>query len=300
MNNMMFQDIRHLILIGTMFLGFLSGLMSVLLVLRSQSLMGDVLAHSTYPGVVLAFIMTRDASFLTLIIGALVANALALALIHALKSTSSLKMDAILALTLSSFFGVGRFLVSFFSRQPGFGQITRLDDFIFGSVATMIERDVQLIVIISLIIILVLLAAYRPIKMTLFDSMYSSTIMNKSWIIEFIISVMMSLIIVIGSRLVGAILMIALLVMPAIIARQWSSKFVNNLIIASVIGALSSLIGVYISFSLSRVPTGPLIVIVGFILMSLSLLMSNFTMWVHRQIVNKKQTHVVIKERNHE
>lgn len=276
----MFQDIRDVVLVGTLILGLTCGLFSVILVLKSQSMMGEVLSHATYPGVVLAFVLTQSAQLVHLIAGAMVANGVAIAFTHALKNTTTLKSDTILAIVLSSFFGIGRFIVSVFSRQPGFGQITRLDDFIFGSAATIVESDVHIIIIVSAMSILFLILTYSSLKMMLFDAVYAKSVMNTSKIIDFLLLVLLSLVIVVGARLVGTILMIALLVIPALIARQWSAHFAYNFMIAGAIGSLTTVVGVLISFKMENMPTGPIIVIVAFAILGVSIVSRLFVAWL--------------------
>lgn len=282
----MFQDIREVVLVGTLILGLTSGIFSVILVLKSQAMLGEVLAQATYPGVVLTFIFTQSTQLSHLIVGAMIANGVAIVLTNALLTTSNLKTDAIFALVLSSFFGIGRFFVSLFARQPGFGQISRLDDFLFGSAATIVEGDVNAIIFVSIICVLFLIITYPYLKIIIFDAVYAKSVMNNTKIIDFFLLVVLSLVIVVGARLVGIILMIALLVIPALIARQWSTHFLHNILIAGMIGALVTFIGVYISFEMVNTPTGPIIVVVAFTILVGSFICQHLIMWYKKLKTN--------------
>ena len=107
-----------------------------------------------------------------------------------------------------------------------------------------------------------LILFYKEIKLFLFDEIYARTIGIKTVLLYGIILVMTMGIIAAGLKLVGAILISSLLIIPAITALQWSNKFSKVLIIAGVTGGISALIGTYISTVYDGMSTGATIILV--------------------------------------
>lgn len=263
MFDLLSNGVVQVVLLGTMLLGLVSGVLGVFLLLRRQALIGDALSHSTLPGVVIAFMITTSKDLNVLLIGATVSAIIAMFLMRLIKKYSKLENDAILALILSSFFGLGRFLISLVSRNPEYSK-ARLDDFIFGSAATMIERDVLVLIVVSVIVLLLIILFWRHLKLHTFDRLFYQTLGFSDKFVEFLISTMTILVIVSGIRSVGVILMSALLIVPGVAARQFSHDLRINVVLAGVIGTLTAFSGTLISVAYpGSIPTGPVIVVVG-------------------------------------
>lgn len=257
------NGVVRVVLLGTMTLGLVSGVLGVFTLLRKQALIGDALSHATLPGVVLMFIFTSSKDIGVLVVGAAFSAAVALLLMRLIKKYSVLENDAILALILSSFFGLGRFLISLIARDPQFSK-AKLDDFIFGSAATMIERDVWTLLIVVIIVFVLMMVFWRHLKLQTFDSEFYQSLGYSNTFMEFLVAFMMILVIVSGIRFVGVILMSSLLIVPGIAARQLSNHLNTNVVLAGMIGALSAFLGTLYSVSVpGGMPTGPVIVVVG-------------------------------------
>ncbi len=295
--NLLSNGVVRVVLFGTLTLGLVSGTLGVFTILRKQALIGDALSHSTLPGVVLMFVFTTSKNVSVLIIGAAVSAGVAMLLMRWIKSHSILENDAILALTLSSFFGFGRFLISLVSRYPDYSKV-KLDDFIFGSAATIIERDVYTLVVVCLLVLALILLSWRHLKLATFNSDFYESLGFSSTIIEFLMAFMTILVIVVGIRTVGVILMSALLIVPGLAARQWSDRLVIFVLLAAIFGSLSALIGTIYSVTFpGGLPTGPVIVIVGTMFALVSILISP----KHGLIAKELQhlTHRKNLEKNH-
>jgi len=266
------NGVVRVVLLGTLFLGILSGILGVFTLLKKQALIGDTLSHATLPGVVLMFIFTTSKNISVLLIGAAISAALAMGIMMLIKKYSKINNDAILALILSSFFGLGRFLISLISRNPKYSG-ARLDDFIFGSAATIIESDVITLMVVLLVVLVIIIFTWRNLKLQTFDKDFYQSVGYSNLLIDFIMSFMTILVIVVGIRTVGVILMSALLIVPGLAARQWSDKLLINVILAGVFGALASVFGTLYSVSYEGgIPTGPVIVIIGTAIAIISLL----------------------------
>lgn len=248
---------------GTFLLASIAGAVGCITVLKGQSLIGDAIGHSAFPGIILSFMlfMQRDPVLLTL--GAAVSGTTAFMLIQTIKENSKLELDAILAVILSSFFGVGMVLKSYIQGNSSYKSVAQsgLSSYIFGQAAYIMKDDVKLIVCLGIPTLILLILFYKEIKLFLFDEIYARTIGIKTVLLYGIILIMTMGIIAAGLKLVGAILISSLLIIPAITAMQWSEKFSRVLVIAGAVGGISALIGTYLSTVYDGMSTGATIIL---------------------------------------
>lgn len=249
---------------GTFLLAAIAGAVGCITVLKGQSLIGDAIGHAAFPGIVLSFMLFMQREPVLLTLGAVVSGTTAFILIQVIKENSKLKLDAILAVVLSSFFGVGMVLKSHIQGNSTYKDAAQsgLSSYTFGQAAYIMKDDVKLIVYVGIPILVLLILFYKEIKVFLFDEIYASTIGIKTVLLYGIILVMTMGIIATGLKLVGAILISSLLIIPAITALQWSDKFGWVLIIAGVVGGVSALIGTYISTAYEGMSTGATIILI--------------------------------------
>ena len=249
---------------GTFLLAAIAGAVGCITVLKGQSLIGDAIGHAAFPGIILSFMLFMQREPVLLTLGAVASGATAFMLIQVIKENSKLKLDAILAVVLSSFFGVGMVLKSYIQGNSNYKDAAQsgLSSYIFGQAAYIMKDDVKLIVYIGVPTLVLLVLFYKEIKLFLFDEIYASTIGIRAVLLYGIILVMTMGIIATGLKLVGAILISSLLIIPAITALQWSDKFSRVLIIAGVVGGVSALIGTYISTAYDGMSTGATIILI--------------------------------------
>ena len=194
--------------------------------------------------------------------------------IQTINANSKLDLDAILAVILSSFFGFGMVLNSHIQGNPDYAGASQsgLQNYIFGQAAYIMSEDVRIILFVGVISLLLLILFYKEIKVFLFDETYSKTIGLKTTLLYGIILLMTMSIIATGLKLVGAILISSLLIVPAITAMQWSNKFHIVLIIAGLTGGVSAFIGTYISTAYNGMSTGATIILIMSIFALISLI----------------------------
>ncbi|HLS99991.1 MAG TPA: metal ABC transporter permease [Acholeplasma sp.] len=271
MNDFLSNYILILVLVGTMLLGAVAGLLGVFTILRKQALIGDALSHAALPGVVLSFIFFHEKSMIVLIFGAAIAAFVAIFLMQLIKKYSKIKNDAILAIILSSFFGFGQVLLSLIRNEAGASQ-AGLDHFIFGQAAAISTSDILTIAASLVIVLIILTILWRHIKLFIFNEAYYQSLGFNPVFVRMILSVLTVLIVVVSIKSVGVILMSALLIAPGVAARQWSQKLFFNVLLAGIFGAISGLIGTILSANISKLPTGPVIVISASLIVIVSLL----------------------------
>lgn len=250
----------QVVLVATIILGAVCGGFGVFTILNKQALVGDALSHAALPGVVLSFIFIREKNMPLLVLGAFLAALIAMGLMHIIKKYSVIKSDAALALLLSSFFGFGQVLMSWIRNDAGANQ-AGLDHFIFGQAAAILREELIFMVWVLIIVVFVVVILFKHFKLYIFDRTYYQSLGFNPNIIRVIFTVLTVVVVVVSIQTVGVILMSALLIAPGVAARQWSSKFMINILLASIFGAISGVIGTISSATVSGLPTGPVIVI---------------------------------------
>ena len=261
------------ITLGTAVLGAVTGMLGSFAVLRKQSLLGDAISHAALPGIAIAFLITGAKDSNILLLGALVSGLIGTFWIRGIISKTHLKSDTALGLILSLFFGFGMLLLTFIQKQPNANQ-AGLDKYLFGQAATLLERDVWMMTIVTGICLFVLLLFWKEFKILLFDADYTKTLGFNTKFIDILITTFIVLAIVLGLQTVGVVLMSAMLLAPAAAARQWTNSLGVMVFLAAIFGAFSGVFGTAISASQNNLSTGPVIVIVAGIFVLVSFIFS--------------------------
>lgn len=253
-----------IVAIGTVLLAVAAGAVGCITVLKGQSLIGDAIGHSSFPGIVLAFMLFMQRNPVILLIGAIISGSIAFIFIQVINRNSKVDLDAILAVVLSSFFGFGMVLKSHIQGNPDYRGASQsgIQNYIFGQAAYIMSKDIKIILCVSIPALIILTLFYKEIKLFVFDENYAKTIGLNTKLINGIILVMAMSLIAAGLKFVGAILISSLLIVPAITALQWSNKLSTVLIISGITGGISSLIGTYLSTVYNGMSTGPSIILV--------------------------------------
>lgn len=259
--------------LGAMLIGAISGFLGSFAVLRRQALLGDAMSHAALPGIALAFLITGQRDPFSLLIGAAVAALVAALWLLTVVRTTRIKDDAALALTLAVFFGFGLVLLSYLQRQPHAAQ-AGLKSFLFGQAAALIERDLWAMLAIGLPALFLVLIFWPQVKLISFDPDFARSLGVPVRRFEVLLTGIIIVAIVIGLQTVGVVLMSAMLIAPAVAARQWTNRLEYMVVLAAGFGALASLIGAWISTLGEGLTTGPLIVLVMSLFTMLSLLLA--------------------------
>lgn len=246
-------------------LGAACGAVGVFLLLRRRSLVADALAHAALPGVCMGFLLAvalgMDARSLGILLpAAAVAGAMSVASIHALTRLPRVREDAAIGIVLSVFFAVGVVLLGVIQGLP-VSQKAGLNHFIFGHAATMSASDGRAILIASLITIAVLVVCFKELRLLCFDSSFAGGMGFSRIALDGILMSLVTLLTVIGLHAVGALLIVALLIIPAAAARFWTDRLGLTTVIATLIGGIGAYIGAASSAAEANVPTGPAIVL---------------------------------------
>lgn len=261
----------RIVAVGSAFLGIMSGVLGSFAVIRKESLLGDAVSHSALPGIALAFLLTNNKNTEVLLLGALLSGLLATFLILFIIKYSKIKFDSSLALILSVFFGIGMVLLTYIQKSPNANQ-AGLEKFIFGQASTLLKRDVIIMGVTGFILLSLVILFWKEIKLVSFDGDYAESLGFSRTKVTILLFGMMVVTIIIGLQTVGVILMSAMLTSPGVAARQWTDKLSVMVILSAIFGAISGILGTILSSLASKLPTGPMIVIVisGIVILSLT------------------------------
>lgn len=279
--------------IGSIFMCMTAALVGVLVFLRRQSMLGESLSHAAYPGVIGGIIGAGVLSLsdgeegllsALVLIGAFFTAVLALLAIHYLCQKLKLKSDSALCFILAAFFGIGITLAS--QTQFAFSHLYRQGQmYLYGQTATMTDAHIAIYFLLFLFVLSVIVFFYKELQTVTFDRQYASSLGMPVTLIDSVIYFIIVLAIVVCIRSVGVVLMSAMLIAPAVSARQYTYKLPLIFALASLIGLVSGFLGNYFSVEGSlylmerynqkvTLPTGPMIVVVAFCISLISLLYS--------------------------
>jgi len=260
------------VLIGMVFMCSGAAVVGVFMYLQKRALIGDTVSHAILPGICLAFMFTQTKDPLFLLIGATLSGLLGLFSVNYLARHTHIKPDAALAIVLSVFYGLGILLLTFIQKSGSAAQ-SGLDKFLFGKAAALVQEDVIVFGISSLVLITTVIMWYRPLKIITFDRDFAVTSGIRVKWLEGMLYFLTVLAIAIGIQAIGVVLMAALLIAPAVAARYWTHKLNWILILAVIFAAISGMIGAYISYLIPKMPTGPWVVVILALFAFLSLLL---------------------------
>lgn len=255
--------------LGSALLGLISGVLGCFAVLRKQSLLGDGVSHAALPGVVMAFILLQSKNTEVLLLGALLSGLLATFIILGIVRYSRIKFDSALALVMSVFFGLGLVLLTYVQKIPNSNQ-AGLNRFIFGQASTLFQKDIIIMAICGAVLLFLVGLFWKEFKLFSFDSDFAQSLGFSPKYLNLLLSFMIVLAIIIGLQTVGVILMSAMLIAPAVAARQWTKRLWVMVLLSAIFGAISGVVGTALSSLYAKLPTGPAIVVCVsvFVLMS--------------------------------
>ena len=241
--------------------GAICAFLSVYLMLKGWSLIGDALSHSIVPGVAGAYMLG-----LPFALGAFVAGGLAAGTMLFLNQRTGLKEDTIIGLIFTSFFGLGLFMVSISPASVSIQTIT------MGNILSITPGDTLQLAIIGFVTLIILLAKWKDLMITFFDEDHAKSIGLKTGLLKAIFFILLSASCVAALQTVGAFLVIALVVTPGATAFLLTDRFPVLLILSVLIGSITSFVGAYLSFFVDGATGGLIVSLQTFIFLTVFLL----------------------------
>lgn len=258
------------VLVGSILLGFASGIIGSFVLLKKQSLISDAMAHAALPGVCMAYLIFQMKSVPILLAGAAVTSLIATHSIQSIVDKSRIKTDAAIGIVISVFFGLGIVLLTYI-QQHSAGNHAGLDTFIFGQAASLVKSDVELIAIGALVLIIITALFFKEFKISIFDPQFAKGMGLPVTFFNGVLLFLVVAVVVIGIQMVGVVLIAALLITPPISARYWTDRLGWMTILAGIFGAISGVSGAVLSTVIHNLPTGSIIVLSASIIFLFSL-----------------------------
>ncbi len=248
------------VVMGAAMLGLVSGVLGCFAVLRKQSLLGDTLSHAALPGVCLGFIIAGGREMGSILAGALFTGSLAALVMLLLTRMSRLKTDAALGISLSVFFAIGVVLLTYIQGTGNASQ-GGLDAFLFGQAAATLRSDLWIMAGVSGVALVLVGGLWKEFKLVSFDAEFAATQGLPVTLLEALMTVMIALAVVVGLQMVGVVLMAAMVIAPAVAARQWANKLETMVMLSALFGIVGGVTGALISALGPGLATGPLIIL---------------------------------------
>jgi manganese/iron transport system permease protein len=234
------------------------GVVGCYVVLRGMAFIGDAVAHAVFPGLAAAFVLGGS-----LVLGGIVAGVLTSVLVATFSQNRRLKEDSIIGVFFVAAFALGVVIIS---RAPGYAG--SLQQFLFGSITGIPDRDVYVVAGSGILILGALFALHKELVTISLDRETARALGVKVFWLDLVLYVLVTLAVVVSVQTIGNILVLALLITPAATARMLTDRLGVMMALAPAIGAVAALVGLYLSWSWD-LPTGGTIVLVatgGFLL----------------------------------
>lgn len=267
LQEMLAYDFVWRALIVGLLVSLCSALLGVSLVLKRYSMIGDGLSHVGFGALALA--LAFNWAPLAVAIPIVVVAAL---LLLRLSENSKIRGDAAIALISTSALALGVFVISVTK-----GMNVDINNYMFGSILAMTSSDVYLSVVLSILVMCVFCLCYNRIFAVTFDEQFARATGTRVNLFNTILALLSAITIVLGMRMMGALLISSLVIFPSLASMQVFKTFRQVVISSAILSTICFLVGLYTSFVLAT-PTGASIVITNMLMFGLCC----FAGWLRR------------------
>lgn len=238
-----------------------ASLLGVSLVLKRYSMIGDGLSHVGFGAIAVATAFNWAPMEFTIPVVIIAAF-----LLLRLSENSSIKGDSAIAIISTGALAFGILVASMTT-----GMNTDINSYLFGSILAMTLNDVMLSVALSAVVIVLFVLFYNKIFAVTFDETFSNATGIRANVYNMLIAILTAITIVLGMRMMGALLISSLIIFPALTSMRVCKHFKTVVIVSAVISIICFLLGLIISYFFST-PTGATVVVINigiFILFSI-------------------------------
>ena len=239
-------------LIVSVIVGVMCPVLGAYVITRGRAFMGDALAHSVLPGMVVAFLLGISPFF------AAVPTGIALALLMgAVARRTGISEDTSIGIVFAGMFALGLVMLSKSTNVN-----VNIEDLLLGQVLGVLQTEVYVSLALAAVVLVGLYAFHRQLVYTTFDPIGASVVGIKTNLVEYVLLTLLALVIVIGIQAAGIVLVMAMLITPAATAYLLARRFVGVMVIGAVIGSISAVAGLYLSYY-ADLPSGPAMALVA-------------------------------------
>lgn len=246
-----YEFVRHAIL-ASIFASIVCGVVGVIIVEKKLVMMSGGIAHTSYGGVGLGYLLGFEP-----IIGAFVISISAALGIGYIKRKGGTQSDVVIGLFWSLGMALG---IVFIAMMPGYPP--DLSSYLFGSLLAVTQMDLILIGVLTVVVVLAVVVMFSYWKAYLFDDEFAKILGINTTVMEYLLFVLIAMSVVVLIRVVGIILILALFTAPTAIAEFFTSSLHKRMLASVGIGMFFSLTGLWIS-SLINIPSGAVIIILA-------------------------------------
>ena len=235
-----------------------SALLGVSLVLKRYSMIGDGLSHVGFGAMAIAAAM--NAAPLTIAIPVVIVAAI---LLLRISGNAKIKGDAAIALISTTSLAVGVMVISLTT-----GMNTDVYNYMFGSILAMSADDVKLSLVLSVFVLILFIVFYHKIFAITFDETFARATGVKAGVYNTLIAVLTAVTIVLGMRMMGALLISSLIIFPALTSMRVCRTFKSVIINAAIVSVVCLIAGVTLSY-VAATPAGASVVLANLVMMVL-------------------------------
>ena len=230
-------------------IAILSSVLSIFIVLKKISLIGDGLAHTAFGGIALGYYL----NFIPLWVAGVTVVLGSLGITKAIRSTK-ISSDAAVAVFLQLGLAGGIVLISV---ARGFG--VSLESLLFGSVLLVNLDQITVALVIAAITLGVLFLFFKEIVYVTFDETQARASGFRTWFFDYLISVLSGIVVIVAIPIVGILLISSLLVLPALTSTQIAKSFRQTVILSPIIGLVTVTVGLLLSLIINSAPGGTIV-----------------------------------------
>ena len=239
-------------LIVSVLVGVMCPVLGAYVITRGRAFMGDALAHSVLPAMVVAFLLGISPFFAAVPAGIVIA-----VLMGGVARRTGISEDTSIGIIFAGMFALGLVMLSTSNNIT-----VNIEDLLLGQVLGVSQTDVYVSLALAALVIAGLYAFHRHLVYTTFDPVGATVIGIRTGLIEYVLLGLLALVIVIGIQAAGIVLVMAMLITPAAAAYLIAKRFTGVMIIGALIGAMSAVVGLYLSFH-ADLPSGPSMALVA-------------------------------------
>jgi len=245
------------------------GLVGNYLILRRMALVGDAISHSVLPGIAIAFLLSGSRGSLAMFVGALAAGVVTTVIIETIHKRTRVKQDSAIGIAFTSLFALGVVLINVFAAKVDldqecvlYGEIAFIPLEPLASVAgiPLAPPTVLRMAVVALLTLALVLVFYKELLVSSFDPGLAVSLGINATLVHYLLMSWLSVVVVSAFESVGAILVIAMLILPGATASLLSQRLPVVHGLAVLHAALSSVLGWHLATWLNCSPAGAMVV----------------------------------------
>jgi len=241
-------------LFTSIMVGVICGVIGCFIILRGMALMGDAISHAVLPGVAFSYMIGMN-----YFIGAVITGVITAIGIGFVSQNSRIKHDMAIGIMFTSVFAVGIILITFMKSSADLYHI------LFGNVLSVRSSDMWMTLVIGIVIIGLVYLFYKELLVSTFDPTMAQSYGLPNKLIHYGLMILLTMVTVASLQTVGIILVVAMLITPAATAYLLTNRLWIMIYLAAGIGAISSVVGLYFSFTYNLASGATIVLVAAFL-----------------------------------